>query len=161
MNSFITITDATSPRDIEYIRSLFLEYGKSLNFDLCFQSFDEELATLPGRYAPPDGKLLLAHYNEEIAGCIALRKLEDGICEMKRLYVKPKYRGKRMGEALVLHLLSEARARGYRRMRLDTVPVMQTAHALYRSLGFVEIPAYCSNPVPGAVFMEIDLTIHS
>jgi ribosomal protein S18 acetylase RimI-like enzyme len=158
MDAIITITSALLPDDIQVARSLFLEYGKSLNFDLCFQSFDEELAALPGQYAPPDGRLFIARYDGKAAGCIALRKLDNSICEMKRLYVKPEFRGKKIGELLVRRILREASGQGYRTMRLDTVPSMITAQTLYRSLGFVEITSYCANPVEGAVFMERDLT---
>jgi putative acetyltransferase len=158
MDSSLSISIVLTSEDIEAARRLFLEYSKSLGFDLCFQSFEEELAGLPGRYGPPDGRLLLARFDGEVAGCIALRKLEVGICEMKRLYVKPVFRGKKIGELLVRRLLKEARACNYERMRLDTVPSMVTAQALYRSLGFVEIAAYCDNPIPGAVYMECNLT---
>lgn len=153
-----TILPAT-PADLPTLRTLFLEYAASLNFSLCFQNFEHELATLPGPYAPPRGLLLLATVNNTPAGCIALRPLPDHACEMKRLYVRPTHRGLRLGHALTLHLINHARALGYHHMRLDTVPTtMPTAVALYRTLGFIEIPPYCDNPVPGALFMELDLT---
>jgi putative acetyltransferase len=149
---------AESPRQIALARELFLEYGKSLGFNLCFQSFDEELAGLPGDYAPPDGRLLLAEYDGALAGCVALHKLEPHVCEMKRLYVRPQFRGKGAGRALAETIIWEARAIGYRRMRLDTVePVMQAAVAMYRRLGFTEIAAYRPNPIPGAMYMELEL----
>jgi len=149
---------AESPRQIALARELFLEYGKSLGFNLCFQSFDEELAGLPGDYAPPDGRLLLAEYDGALAGCVALHKLELHVCEMKRLYLRPQFRGKGVGLALAEAIIWEARAVGYRRMRLDTVePVMQAAVAMYRRLGFTEIAAYRPNPIPGAMYMELEL----
>ena len=149
---------AESPRQIALARELFLEYGKSLGFNLCFQSFDEELAGLPGDYAPPDGRLLLAEYDGALAGCVALHKLEPHVCEMKRLFLRPQFRGKGVGLALAETIIWEARAIGYRRMRLDTVePVMQAAVAMYRRLGFTEIAAYRPNPIPGAMYMELEL----
>jgi putative acetyltransferase len=149
---------AESPVQIALARELFLEYGKSLGFNLCFQSFDEELAGLPGEYAPPEGRLLLAEYDGALAGCVALHKLEPHVCEMKRLYLRPQFRGKGAGRALAETIIWEARAIGYRRMRLDTVePVMQAAVAMYRRLGFTEIAAYRPNPIPGAMYMELEL----
>jgi len=129
-----------------------------LGFNLCFQSFDQELAGLPGDYAPPEGRLLLAHYDGALAGCVALHKLEPHVCEMKRLYLRPQFRGKGTGRALAETIIWEARAIGYRRMRLDSVePVMQAAVAMYRRLGFTEIAAYRPNPIPGAMYMELEL----
>ena len=149
---------AESPPQIEMARELFLEYGKSLGFNLCFQSFEQELAGLPGDYAPPEGVLLLAEYDGTLAGCVALHKLEAHVCEMKRLYLRPQFRGKGAGHVLAETVIWEARAIGYRRMRLDTVePVMQDAVALYRHLGFTEIAAYRPNPIPGAMYMELEL----
>jgi putative acetyltransferase len=149
---------AESPRQIALARELFLEYGNSLGFNLCFQSFEEELAGLPGDYAPPDGRLLLAEYDGALGGCVALHKLEPHVCEMKRLYLRPQFRGKGAGRALAETIIWEARAIGYRRMRLDTVePVMQAAVAMYRRLGFTEIAAYRPNPIPGAIYMELEL----
>src|SRR3954471_7326557 len=145
---------------IPAIRALFLEYGASLGFSLCFQSFDQELAGLPGDYAPPTGRLLLAEVDAQPAGCVALHALgqDDGVCEMKRLYVRPGFRGQQLGRRLVEEVVRAARGIGYKKMRLDTVdPVMGHAVALYRELGFREIPPYRENPMPGTLYMEIDL----
>ena len=149
---------AESPRDIAQARELFLEYAQSLGFSLCFQNFDKELANLPGDYAPPEGRLLLADYDGQLAACVALHKLEADICEMKRLYVRPQFRGKKLGRALADRVIAEARQIGYKRMRLDTVePVMKDAVAMYRKLGFKEICAYRPNPNPGTLYMELEL----
>ena len=154
--SRIDLLQATLPEHIEEARSLFLEYGRSLGFSLCFQSFDEELKNLPGAYAPPSGRLLLARCAGHAAGCIALRKLEAGICEMKRLYVRPDDRGLGLGRMLVERLIAEARSMGYERMRLDTIAsAMKDAIALYRRLGFVEIAPYSSIPIESALWMEL------
>ena len=140
------------------MRELFLEYGNSLGFSLCFQSFDEELAGLPGKYAPAEGRLLLARYGDEAAGCVALRKFEPEIAEMKRLYLRDKFRGRGLGRILAELIIGEARMIGYQKMRLDTVgPKMQDAVALYRKLGFKEIAPYRSNPIAGAMYMELSL----
>jgi putative acetyltransferase len=157
----LSIFQAESPAQIVHTRELFLEYAQSLGFSLCFQNFDKELADLPGDYAAPSGRLLLAEYEGQLAGCVALRKLtpesgEQGICEMKRLYIRPQFRGKKLGRALADHIMQEARKTGYRRMRLDTVePVMKDAVAMYRKLGFHEIAPYCPNPMPGTLYMEL------
>ena len=152
------IIQATTTAQIETARALFLEYGEWLGFSLCFQGFDQELATLPGRYAPPSGRLLLATNGPETAGVIALRGLDGETCEMKRLYVRPAGRGYNLGRKLAEHLLQEARAIGYRRMVLDTLPdKMDAAIALYRRLGFKEIAPYYNNPVEGAIFLECAL----
>jgi GNAT superfamily N-acetyltransferase len=152
------IFQATSDEDIQHARVLFKEYEAGTGIELCFQNFDRELKNLPGAYAPPDGRLLLATEDEQLAGCIALRKIAPGICEMKRLFVRPAFRGKRLGKILVESIIDEARKLGYTHMRLDTIPgPMDKAIALYRSIGFVEIEAYCENPVEGAKFMELDL----
>lgn len=153
----LKIAEAREAQDIATTRRLFEEYAASLGVDLCFQGFEEELATLPGSYAPPDGRLLLARHGDEIAGCVALRRLEQDICEMKRLYVRPALRGLGIGRMLVEAITREARIAGYRRMRLDTLPMMASALALYRLLGFREIPPYRSNPVEGAFFLELQL----
>lgn len=149
---------AVSPAQIAQARELFLEYAQSLSFNLCFQSFDKELAGLPGDYAPPEGRLLLAEYEDKLAGCVALHKLEAEICEMKRLYLRPSFRGKGVGRVVAETIIAEARAIGYERMRLDTVePVMKDAVAMYRLLGFKEIAPYRPNPIEGALYMELEL----
>jgi putative acetyltransferase len=149
---------AESAAQIAEARALFLEYARSLGFSLCFQNFENELASLPGSYAPPEGRLSLAEYEGRLAGCVALHKLEPLVCEMKRLYLRPEFRGKGLGRALADRIISEARQIGYRRMRLDTVePVMKDAVAMYRRLGFKEIAPYCANPIDGALYMELEL----
>jgi putative acetyltransferase len=154
----VTIIAAASPAQVAHARELFLEYAASLGFSLCFQNFDAELAGLPGDYAPPDGRLLLAEYDGQLAGCGALHRLEADICEMKRLYLRPQFRGKGIGRTMAERLMSEARAIGYKRMRLDTVgPVMKDAVAVYRKLGFKEIASYRENPMPGTLYMELAL----
>src|SRR6185437_8940986 len=139
------------------IRKLFVEYSESLEVDLCVQGFVEELAKLPGDYARPAGRLALAFQGNEVAGCGAVRPLGGDVCEMKRLYVRSAFRGKGVGGAVVDALISSAREIGYQRMRLDTLPSMAAAIAIYRSLGFREIAPYRANPVPGALFFELDL----
>ncbi|OXV05066.1 hypothetical protein Egran_07166 [Elaphomyces granulatus] len=135
-----------------------MEYAFSLNFSLCFQDFDNELDTLPGKYSPPDGFILLAFTDNKCAGCIALKKLEDGICEMKRLYVRPEYRNLGIGKMLVEKLIDEARQIGYAKMRLDTIEdKMKNAVKLYKSFGFYKIDAYYENPQPGVLYMEMIL----
>ena len=150
------LSQAESPPQIAQARELFLEYAQSLGFSLCFQNFDKELASLPGDYAPPEGRLLLADYQGQIAGCVALHKLEGDICEMKRLYLRPQFRGQGLGHGLADRIIAEARQVGYHRMRLDTVePVMKDAVAMYRRIGFREIHPYCANPIAGALYMEL------
>jgi len=139
--------------DVSLARELFQDYAQSLGVDLAFQNFDREIATLPGDYDP----ILIAHWNSEPAGCVALHPLESATCEMKRLFVRPQFRGHAIGRTLAERIIAEARGRGYARMRLDTLPAMREAVALYRSLGFVEIPPYRYNPIPGTKFMELDL----
>ena len=147
-----------SPPEIETARQLFEEYAAWLGIDLCFQGFDEELADLPGDYAPPSGCLFLAFVNERLAGCAALRKIGAGVCEMKRLFVRPQFRGQGLGRDLTEAIIAEARRIGYQRMRLDTLPAkMQTAVHIYESLGFKKIASYYNNPVEGATFLELVL----
>ncbi|MGA2221416.1 MAG: GNAT family N-acetyltransferase [Verrucomicrobiia bacterium] len=154
----MTLIHATTAEQLAAIRQLFEEYAASLDVDLCFQGFEQELAELPGDYALPKGRLLVALDGATPAGCVALRKISNEVCEMKRLYVRPEFRGKKHGLGLVQAILQEARAIGYRRMRLDTLPSMKQAIALYCSLGFKEIPPYRNNPICGALFFELDLT---
>lgn len=153
------IVSAESEAHLAEARSLLREYAGSLNFDLCFQGFDKELSSLPGEYAPPDGALLLAVEGKNAVGCVALRKLDGETCEMKRLYVKPSARGTGLGRRLAAAIIEEARRRGYRRMRLDTLATMKAATSLYRSLGFVDTGPYRFNPIEGATYLELDLTL--
>jgi len=139
--------------DIAIVRELFLEYARSLGVDLAFQDFERELATLPGDYDP----ILVAHWNSEVAGCVALHALDSGVCEMKRLYVRPAFRGHAIGRTLAERVMAVAREKGFVRMRLDTLPMMGEAQKLYRSLGFNEIPPYRFNPIQGSKFMEARL----
>lgn len=153
-----SVKQVHSPSEIAQTRELFLEYAQSLGFSLCFQGFDQELAGLPGDYSPPDGRLLLLEYRGEPAGCVALHKFAMEICEMKRLYLRPRFRGKGLGQALVRAIIAEARSMGYTAMLLDTVePVMKDAVKLYRHLGFREIAPYRANPIAGALYMQLDL----
>lgn len=151
------IRPADLDRDIPDVRRLFREYADGLGVSLCFQGFEEELAGLPGKYEPPAGRLLLAWSGEDLAGCVALRPLEGDDCEMKRLYVRPAARGERLGRRLAERIIDEARAIGYRRICLDTLPAMVEARALYRSLGFGPIEPYVYNPVEGAMHLGLAL----
>ena len=153
----LRILEIKKKEDLPEVRNLFEEYAGSLGIDLDFQGFDEELADLPGQYAPPDGCLLLAQWKGQVAGCAALRKFSPSICEIKRLYTKPQFRGLGIGRALCVKVIGWARRFGYERMRLDTLPSMEKAKGLYRSLGFREIEPYRFNPVEGASFMELAL----
>jgi len=154
----VEIIQASSVEHIDQVRQLFREYETWLDLDLCFQNFEKELAELPGAYAPPTGRLLLALEDDELAGCVALRRLSDEICEMKRLFLRPRFHGKGLGRQLAERIIDEARAIGYQQMRLDTLSEqMGSAIRLYRALGFTEIAPYYSNPVPGALFMELGL----
>jgi ribosomal protein S18 acetylase RimI-like enzyme len=151
------IQTAIIPDEIPAIRGLFQDYADSLDFELDFQDFREELASLPGKYAPPMGSILVAKEKGETVGCVAVRPLGEEICEMKRLYVKPAHRGKSLGRNLALAIIEEAKKIGYEVMRLDTVVEMKEASALYRALGFQPINAYCFNPLPGAMYFELKL----
>ncbi len=152
------IVQAESPPQIDEVRSLFREYEAWLGLYLCFQGFEEELKNLPGKYALPEGRLYLANVDDDIAGCIALRKLGKGICEMKRLYLRENARGKGLGNMLIETLIEEARVIGYKTMRLDTYPPkMAKAVKLYESHGFRQIPPYYVNPHESVLFMELDL----
>ncbi len=153
----LEIVSARSNDDIAFARELFLEYSASLGIDLCFQNFDNELRGLPGEYAPPYGRLFLARAEAELAGCVALRRIDEASCEMKRLYVLPRSRGMGVGRALTTAVIDAARQIGYRRMRLDTLPSMREAIPLYESLGFRRIAPYYRNPIDGAIFMELEL----
>jgi len=153
-----TIRRATSNADLDAARHLFREYVDALDFDLDFQDFEREMEALPGPYAPPNGAILLAEVDDEPVGVVAVQPLaDDGVCEMKRLYVRPEYRGNGIGRALAEALIVTARDLDYTVMRLDTVASMQPARSLYRSLGFKERPPYYHNPLDGAVYMERSL----
>jgi len=152
------IIQATTNEQIDEARLLFREYETWLDLDLCFQGFESELAGLPGKYAPPDGRLLLAYMDEKLAGCIAMRALKDDICEMKRLFVRDEFRGQKIGIQLIERLVADAREIGYSRMRLDTYPAkMAKAVSLYGSHGFHSIEPYYDNPHDGVLFMELTL----
>jgi GNAT superfamily N-acetyltransferase len=157
----ILIEQADSAAKIELAREMFREYSSQLGVDLSFQDFERELRELPGKYAPPEGRLLLAYYfeggNRKAAGCGALRQMDLAACEMKRLYVRPEFRGRGLGRALSESLVAIARVIGYSSMRLDTLPSMHEAHKLYQGLGFREIAPYYESPVPGSFFLELDL----
>jgi len=151
------IIEAHKGEYLATVRDLFAEYAHAIEVDLCFQGFDRELTELPGGYAPPTGRLLLATDGATAAGCVALRKIGDGICEMKRLYVRPEFRGVGLGRRLAETIIAAAREIGYDRMRLDTLGSMQAAIGLYESLGFQRVARYYDNPSSCAVFMELKL----
>ena len=164
MTTPVEIIVPRTAADFESVKALFREYAESLGFSLAYQDFDKELADFPGKYAAPDGALLLAKAGDEAAGTVALRKLDQGICEMKRLYVKPAFRGQRMadrrsiGRALAEDIVAVGRERGYQRLRLDTISgKMRQALTLYRSMGFVEIPPYYTSPIPDTAYLELVL----
>jgi ribosomal protein S18 acetylase RimI-like enzyme len=154
----IQIHPARFPEQVDAVRGIFSEYAQSLGIDLGFQQFDAELADLPGKFAMPRGQVLLAYHEGELIGCVALRPIDDTICEMKRLYVRPAGRGLQAGKQLATQICARAREAGYQRIRLDTLPTMHAALGLYASLGFEPIHAYVFNPIPGAIFLECDLT---
>jgi len=142
---------------LEKVKELFLEYAQSLNVDLCFQNFEEEFKSLPGKYGPPDGLLVLALVDGKAAGCVALRKISETVCEMKRLYVRNQYRGLGIGRRLVNIVIENASKMNYQYIRLDTLPTMKSAQSLYESLGFYDIESYVYNPIEGARYMELKL----
>jgi putative acetyltransferase len=156
-SALLSIREVFDSSDIPAVRELFQEYARSLGYSLCFQGFDEELKGLPGVYARPAGRLLLASHGEALAGCVALRPREQSICEMKRLYVRPPNRGSGVGRLLAGRIIREAQHAGYERMRLDSLPSMHAALRLYRQLSFQPIAPYTTNPVAGAVFLELRL----
>jgi putative acetyltransferase len=153
----LKIVDAHGSEHTPVVRALFEEYAAALGVDLAFQDFDRELDELPGEYAPPGGRLLLALDGEDPAGCVGLRPFEPGVCEMKRLYVRPAHRSTGLGRRLAEAIVQAGCDAGYERMRLDTLPTMEAARALYRSLGFVEIEAYRPNPIHGTTYFELAL----
>ena len=160
--AMIRITEALTGPAISQVRSLFREYSTLNGVEVCLQDFEAEVTSLPGFYGRPAGRLLLALHDgpagdDAPIGCVGLRKLEEGICEMKRLYVRPGFRKEGAGCALVEHLIAEARAMDYKKMRLDTLPIMREAQALYRNLGFVEIPPYIKNRIADALYFELGL----
>ncbi len=151
------IIPATTPDHLAAVRALFREYERFLDVDLCFQGFEEEVAGLPGKYAPPEGALLLAVEGAKVCGCVALRALEPGVCEMKRLFVRPDCRGRGVGRALAAAVIAPAAAKGYAVMRLDTLPKLQNAIRLYEQLGFRTVEPYYHNPLPGVSYWELSL----
>jgi ribosomal protein S18 acetylase RimI-like enzyme len=153
----IQINKVDSEKDIVTARELLLEYGQLRCFDIALEDYHKELAELPGEYSSPEGCLLIAFYNDNPVGCVASRKIDDEVCEMKRIYEMPKCRGNKIGRALVLDIIKEACQIGYKIMRLDTHPWMKEAESLYRSVGFREIEAYRFNPIEGVKFFELDL----
>lgn len=154
----VNIVQAESDEQIDDARTIFREYEAWIDLDLCFQGFEAELASLPGKYAMPDGRLLLSYVDDRLAGCIAMRKLDDGICEMKRLFVRDDFRGMKIGISLIERLITDAREIGYAKMRLDTFPPkMGKAVSLYEIHGFTEIPPYYENPHGDVLFLELKL----
>jgi putative acetyltransferase len=154
----IEIIEANTDKLIVKAKELFQEYAESLGFDLCFQNFEQELADFPGQYSPPRGYLFLAVSENHPIGCVALRDFGRGMCEMKRLYVRPDFRGQRVGSLLAETVINAAKEIGYDCMRLDTIPSMKSANLLYKSLGFKEIESYRPNPIEGALYLELSLT---
>jgi putative acetyltransferase len=152
----LTIQPATVS-DLDAVRTLFPEYANSLQVDLCFQGFEQELATLPGKYAPPQGRLLIAKQHGEAAGCVALRHYREDVCEMKRLFVRPAFRGLGLGRDLAVRIIAEAREAGYSEMVLDSLDRLHPALGLYQAMGFVETPPYYPNPLPGVVYRRLPL----
>lgn len=153
----IAFETVTGQDGIDEIRQLILEYARSLKIDLAFQNFEAEFNSLPGKYGPPDGRLILARVDGKAAGCVALHRLSEDVCEMKRLYVRDDYKGMGIGRALIAGIISEAKQMHYDVMRLDTLPTMQKAQDLYRSFGFYDIEPYVFNPIAGTRFLELNL----
>ncbi len=153
----IDIDFAQGERDMDHLRELFTEYQEWLGVDLCFQGFQQELIDLPGKYAEPRGCLLLARDGEDIAGCVGFWPLDDKVCEMKRLFVRPPWRGNGLGRRLAVRIVDEAKKRRYDSMRLDTLPKLTAALALYRDLGFRDTDPYYDNPLDGVSYLELDL----
>jgi putative acetyltransferase len=153
----LKIIEATTLEHIEVARTLFREYQEFLNVDLCFQGFEEELASLPGKYASPKGVILLAEVDGDIAGCVAVREIKDGICEMKRLYVKEQFRGLSIGQSLAVEIIKQAKNFNYQKMQLDTLQRLETAMGIYQKLGFKKISPYYANPLDEVVYWELDL----
>ncbi len=152
------VVDVAQSQDrVEDARNLISEYAASLGVDLCFQNFDEEMATFPSEYSPPSGALFLALHQNDSVGCVALRRISDQICEMKRLYVKAEYRGRGLGKLLIESVIERARKMGYKAIRLDTLPSMKEAISIYTKMGFKPIKAYRPNPVPGTLYLELRL----
>jgi len=151
----IEIAPATTAADVAEVRRLFIEYADSLGYELCFQGFDREIDQLPAVYGPPCGRMLLARVDGEVAGGVALRRLDDATCEMKRLFVRPSHRGLGLGRRLAVALVAAGRELGYARLRLDTLPAMTAARRLYADLGFREIEPYYENPIAGARYLEL------
>ncbi len=158
MTSQFELARAVTDEQFSVGRKLFEEYAAALGVDLCFQNFERELNNLSTEYGPPDGYLLLASLAGETVGCVGLRKLADGVCEMKRLYVRPNLRGSGLGRVLATEIVKRARESGYNSMRLDTLPSMKEAQPLYRSLGFKETESYRYNPIEGTIYMELVLS---
>ncbi len=154
----MNIIEVTLEEDLIIARKLFIEYQEMLNVDLCFQGFEKELATLPGKYASPTGSILLAEYKSKIVGCVAVRALRDDICEMKRLYVRNEFQGLSAGRKLAEAVIAKAKILGYQKMQLDTLQRLDRAIALYEKLGFKEIKPYYANPLEEVVYWELDLT---
>ncbi len=153
----IRIVEANTDDLIAKAKELFQEYAESIGFDLCFQNFEQELDEFPGKYSPPMGRLFLALSENHPIGCVGLRSFDKGICEMKRLYVRPDFRGRKVGRRLTEATIKAGKVIGYEIMRLDTLPSMETANILYKSLGFKQIDPYRHNPIKGAIYMEMDL----
>ena len=157
MDSPVRISEARWPEDRDAVAATFREYVGTLSEDISFQNVDDELAALPGKYARPTGVVLVARDGDATAGVIAYRMVEPGVCEMKRLFVRPAYRGRGLARDLANELIEDARACGYRTMLLDTLASMQAARALYRDLGFAPVAPYYANPLPGVMYMALEL----